>query len=40
MAVAVLNIALLARLSSSENKKREEQPDEAENAEEGYIVIM
>lgn len=38
MAVAVLNIALLARLSSSENKKREEQPDEAENAEEVSVM--
>ena len=38
MAVAVLNIALLARLSSSENKKREEQPDEAEKTEEVSVM--
>lgn len=38
MAVAVLNIVLLARLSSSENKKQEKQSDEAEKTEE--ISVM
>lgn len=38
MAVAVLNIVLLARLSSSENKRQEKQPDKAEKPEE--ISVM